>query len=707
MTYININIDLIENKIYLNSNKKLENIRIVIYSWNPYNNDEIIIYSDLTSINKNVFYWYSPASIMKNFYGIKVKIFENENLLLKEEKFRLRSRYNNLIKKQAVVSWSDAGLGDNLFCTPIIKKLYDTYNQKITLYTFFPEIFINSPYIEKVIQISDIQNLNIDTNVYEVHNLGHSQIKPFNIYDKNCPDIIGQYSHHIGMNLNSDEKRIEFFPDDYNIPQLPKNYIVINTNETHGPRTWGVEKYNKLIKLLEYNNIYVVALGKDCNYGPNQDIKKALQGIEISYGLNLINKTTLSQAWHIINNSSGFVSHTSGLFHLAMSTNALIFELGCNCYFSNWITRDKKNIEIEGQCKLHCYDNLWCCVSEHSTINQYMPTYQCHLQLPTYECHPTPEQVFENVKNNITSINYKFNVKFDDHSTIVENYSTENYYVKFIDNNNVIKYESNLFANCWSCCNSWIFEIKIFDKENHLIFRELNNNTEKNVFNILNDVYFSTKYDGFFIECGAFDGITNSCCINFEKQKNWTGINIEAQIKEYEKLIINRPKCTNLNFALYNEDNIKLKMKLEGENSSLLSTDQEINIQEVNIQEVNTISWKKLIKDYNISKIDVLCLDIEGAEKYILADMIDAEIVPDVICIEVAYVIDREIKSNWQELRELLKKIGYKLDFYHFNNAYCSKPGIHPNNINKYFQDEWYQDNKLIYKYDEFYKINK
>jgi len=61
------------------------------------------------------------------------------------------------------------------------------------------------------------------------------------------------------------------------------------------------------------------------------------------------------------------------------------------------------------------------------------------------------------------------------------------------------------------------------------------------VFEILNNVYFSEINNGFFIECGAWDGVSESTCINFEKIKNWNGINIEAQKEAYCKLIENRP----------------------------------------------------------------------------------------------------------------------------------------------------------------------
>jgi hypothetical protein len=87
---ISVDIKINENRIYLNSIKNLENIRINIYDWNPYKNEEIIIYSNFTSITENIVYWYEPVIIMKDKFGIKVEILEND-ISLKEEKIRLKS----------------------------------------------------------------------------------------------------------------------------------------------------------------------------------------------------------------------------------------------------------------------------------------------------------------------------------------------------------------------------------------------------------------------------------------------------------------------------------------------------------------------------------------------------------------------------------------------------------------------------------------
>jgi len=135
-------------------------------------------------------------------------------------------------------------------------------------------------------------------------------------------------------------------------------------------------------------------------------------------------------------------------------------------------------------------------------------------------------------------------------------------------------------------------------------------------------------------------------------------------------------------------------------NSSLEHSDKHINElksynAEIKEDKVKAISWKRLLLDYSIEKIDLLSLDIEGAEKYVLKDMIDSNVLPDVICIEVGY--------EWEEKKEILKTIGYRFDFFHYNNAYCSKYNkkIDIEKVKFYFQNEWYWNGNLIYQYEK------
>jgi hypothetical protein len=65
------------------------------------------------------------------------------------------------------------------------------------------------------------------------------------------------------------------------------------------------------------------------------------------------------------------------------------------------------------------------------------------------------------------------------------------------------------------------------------------------------------KKSGISIECGAFDGLTDSCTKFFEESMNWKTINIEALPIAYNKLVVNRPNSINLNIGLSNKNETK------------------------------------------------------------------------------------------------------------------------------------------------------
>lgn len=152
-------------------------------------------------------------------------------------------------------------------------------------------------------------------------------------------------------------------------------------------------------------------------------------------------------------------------------------------------------------------------------------------------------------------------------------------------------------------------KIKTFFKK----FRKFNalNNIDKKLLEHLN------YSNGFYIECGANDGINQSNTWYFEKHLNWKGILIEPLENEYKELIINRSKKNYFyNCALVGSKKIKslklIKKKLE----SKIIKNEESNskVIDVNSQTLTSILEKiKLSKD-----IDFFSLDVMGFESEVL-----------------------------------------------------------------------------------------
>ena len=72
--------------------------------------------------------------------------------------------------KKICLDLSDCrALGDTIASTPTLRKLYKSYNQKITVISVFDDIFKNNPYVEKVYNPNTI-NIDYVKENYVYHN---------------------------------------------------------------------------------------------------------------------------------------------------------------------------------------------------------------------------------------------------------------------------------------------------------------------------------------------------------------------------------------------------------------------------------------------------------------------------------------------------------------------------------------------------------
>jgi len=186
--------------------------------------------------------------------------------------------------------------------------------------------------------------------------------------------------------------------------------------------------------------------------------------------------------------------------------------------------------------------------------------------------------------------------------------------------------------------------------------------------------YFSDTENGFFIECGAFDGLTECCCKFFEEFKGWTGINIEPVPQTYEKLCKNRPNSTNIKGALSNvaktakfSQAIHPSMGNHFGNGSLTHSEHHKNLLKregctFEEFEVETFTYKQLIERNNITKVDLFVLDVEGHESNVLEGMVGCNVLPKIFCIEHGHVK--------QQMYKKVQSLGYKFDKTSFNNSF-------------------------------------
>jgi FkbM family methyltransferase len=162
---------------------------------------------------------------------------------------------------------------------------------------------------------------------------------------------------------------------------------------------------------------------------------------------------------------------------------------------------------------------------------------------------------------------------------------------------------------------------------------------------------FKNHKNGFYVDVGAHDGISINNTLYFEKNNNWSGINIEPIKKVFDNLVINRPNDINLNCAVCNNDgeteflcntgytemisglkdtfDSRHLQRLYNENSTMGSTTE--------IIKVHTKKLETIFDENNVSRVNYLSIDVEGAEFEVIKSINFDKVFIDVIDFENNY----------------------------------------------------------------------
>jgi FkbM family methyltransferase len=192
---------------------------------------------------------------------------------------------------------------------------------------------------------------------------------------------------------------------------------------------------------------------------------------------------------------------------------------------------------------------------------------------------------------------------------------------------------------------------------------------------ILDQQIFNGKKNGVFVEVGALDGICGSNTYFFEKERNWSGLLIEPNPIEFRKLEnIDRELSIKENCAISNEEGDINFLSIEGPCnvlSGILEFYNENHLNRINREldsyksyeeghelysksetiKMKALRLQTLFDKYNLVDIDLVSIDVEGAEMNVL-ESIDFD-KTNITCflIENNYGIEKET--------EFLNKKGY------------------------------------------------
>ena len=203
---------------------------------------------------------------------------------------------------------------------------------------------------------------------------------------------------------------------------------------------------------------------------------------------------------------------------------------------------------------------------------------------------------------------------------------------------------------------------------------------------ILYERYFNNKIPalGVAVECGAFDGITESTCLFFEESLGWHIFNIEASPSIYEKLEINRPNSRNFHLGL--SDVIETKTfkhaihpelgrnfgngSFEHENfhkKELLNIG--CNFEE---SEVKTITIGAFFELAQLDHVDLFVLDVEGYELKILQQLKNSNVRPVVFCVE-----KQPDQEKWKKIQNILTELNYDyVEDIHNNGIFVQSSAV-------------------------------
>lgn len=140
----------------------------------------------------------------------------------------------------------------------------------------------------------------------------------------------------------------------------------------------------------------------------------------------------------------------------------------------------------------------------------------------------------------------------------------------------------------------------------------------------------------------------------------------KQEIESYNLQNINNENFILIDKALYNKDNEKLKFfsplnKLHVSHS--INNYQNNYSTDNNHITVNSITLKKILENFKIKNLEMIKLDIEGAEIEVLQDMIKNEIFPKQILVEYDELknINETAKKRFFMAHNLLIKNSYNL----------------------------------------------
>lgn len=298
------------------------------------------------------------------------------------------------------------GLGDLLSATPVIRKLFQAHQKKLTVVSPMPEVFFMNPCVEQSLPSRwfDVAHAKNEFLVYNsFHSIGQKNEQGVEM-KHNMMDIRQFHAANLGFQLREDEMRLDFYCNsdevwkklhyDYT-EAFDKPYIVIHPVNSWASRSWA--HWQAFIDLFEesYPEVHIIALGKSSVESGFHHVNKDFVEITGKNLFDLRGKTTLAEAQCILSHAGCVFTVDSGLLHLAATTDAPIVQIGSSIHpaYRKVIRPVFKYQYVGGECTKFCASDMSYGVKEWGSIQGVPPLVGCLENYDTFKCHPSPTRV--------------------------------------------------------------------------------------------------------------------------------------------------------------------------------------------------------------------------------------------------------------------------------------------------------------------------
>ena len=159
--------------------------------------------------------------------------------------------------------------------------------------------------------------------------------------------------------------------------------------------------------------------------------------------------------------------------------------------------------------------------------------------------------------------------------------------------------------------------------------------------------YFKDRKNGFYVDVGCYHP-THRNNTHLLHMKNWSGVNIDTSKFSIDLFNFMRPKDLNYNCAISDKnENIKLFYQKELSQLSTIEREQAESVFQGNIKEkeIKAFTLDEILSrdKYKNSKIDLLDIDVEGADLKVLRGLSFDKFKPELVCVEIHA---KEIEKN-------------------------------------------------------------